>query len=321
MSQWGWPPPPLPQALRYRLIIVHERSLPSTTASAIRRHEVAKAKRIQAGVQRDRIEQKRRYVLRAMPATSRHKFFECETQSPAAGTRPSRSRRSAYERPVERCTREDRGTLASRTRLNLRGATMATNPPNDVEQLRSVFRESVSHHWVLFLSEGIALLILGTLAIIVPVLASLAAAFLLGWILLLSGIVGLIATIRARHAPGLWWSLISALVGIVAGALLLGWPLQGAFSLTVVLIAFLILEGIVSILYALEHRRGLSGRWHWMLASGILDLALGGIILAGLPGSAVWALGIIIGINMIFGGWALIAMALAARAHAPGSSA
>jgi len=198
---------------------------------------------------------------------------------------------------------------------------MATNPPNDVEQLRSVFRESVSHHWVLFLSEGIALLILGTLAIIVPVLASLAAAFLLGWILLLSGIVGLIATIRARHAPGLWWSLISALVGIVAGALLLGWPLQGAFSLTVVLIAFLILEGIVSILYALEHRRGLSGRWHWMLASGILDLALGGIILAGLPGSAVWALGIIIGINMIFGGWALIAMALAARAHAPGSSA
>jgi uncharacterized membrane protein HdeD (DUF308 family) len=198
---------------------------------------------------------------------------------------------------------------------------MATNPPNDVQQLRSVFRESVGQHWVLFLSEGIALLILGTLAIVVPVLASLAATFLLGWILLLSGIVGLIATIRARHAPGLWWSLISALVGIVAGALLLGWPLQGAFSLTVVLIAFLILEGIVSILYALEHRRGLSGRWHWMLASGILDLALGGIILAGLPGSAVWALGIIIGINMIFGGWALIAMALAARGHAPGSSA
>ncbi|MGB7603367.1 MAG: HdeD family acid-resistance protein [Candidatus Sulfotelmatobacter sp.] len=198
---------------------------------------------------------------------------------------------------------------------------MATNPSNDAQQLRSVFRETVGHHWVLFLSEGIALLILGTLAIIVPVLASLAATFLLGWILLLSGIVGLIATIRARHAPGLWWSLISALVGIVAGALLLGWPLQGTFSLTVVLIAFLILEGIVSILYALEHRRGLSGRWHWMLASGILDLALGGIILAGLPGSAVWALGIIIGINMIFGGWALIAMALAARANAPGSSA
>jgi uncharacterized membrane protein HdeD (DUF308 family) len=58
-----------------------------------------------------------------------------------------------------------------------------------------------------------------------------------------------------------------------------------------------------------------------MLASGILDLILGAILLAGLPGSAVWALGIIIGINMIFGGWALIAMALAARANALGSPA
>jgi uncharacterized membrane protein HdeD (DUF308 family) len=198
---------------------------------------------------------------------------------------------------------------------------MATNPSNDVQRLRSVFRETVGHHRVLFLSEGIALLVLGTLAIIVPALASLAATLVLGWILLLSGIVGLIATIRARHAPGLWWSLISALIGIVAGALLLGWPLQGMFSLTAVLIAFLILEGVVSILYALEHRRGVSGRWGWMLASGILDLVLGGLLLAGLPGSAVWALGIIIGINMIFGGWALIAMALAARASAPGSPA
>jgi len=198
---------------------------------------------------------------------------------------------------------------------------MATNPSKDIPQLRSVFRETVGHHWILFLSEGIALLILGALAIIVPALVSLAATLALGWILLLSGIVGLIATIRARRAPGLWWSLISALIGIVAGALLLGWPLRGMLSLTAVLIAFLILEGVVSILYALEHRRGLSGHWGWMLASGLLDLALGGIVLAGLPGSAVWALGIIIGINMIFGGWALIAMALAARGHPSGSRA
>lgn len=198
---------------------------------------------------------------------------------------------------------------------------MATNPSNDVQRLRSVFRQTVGHHWVLFLSEGIALLVLGTLAIIVPALASLAATLVLGWILLLSGIVGLIATIRARHAPGLWWSLISALIGIVAGAILLGRPVQGLFSLTAVLIAFLILEGVASILYALEHRRSLSGRWSWMLSSGILDLVLAAILLAGLPGSAVWALGIIIGINMIFGGWALIAMALAARANVPGSPA
>jgi uncharacterized membrane protein HdeD (DUF308 family) len=66
-------------------------------------------------------------------------------------------------------------------------------------------------------------------------------------------------------------------------------------------------------MYALEHRSGLSGRWGWMLASGFLDVFLGVILLLGLPGTALWALGLLIGINMLFGGWALILMALHAR--------
>ncbi len=189
---------------------------------------------------------------------------------------------------------------------------MAINP-GDAREIGSAFTRTVRHHWVLFLSEGIALVVLGTLAILVPTLASLAATVVFGWILLLSGVIGLIATVRARHAPGLAWSLLSALLGIVAGALLLGFPAQGLFSLTAVLIAFLVIEGILSILYALEHRRGVSGRWGWMLASGVVDLVLGAILFAGLPGSAAWALGLLIGINMIFGGWALMLMALAAR--------
>jgi uncharacterized membrane protein HdeD (DUF308 family) len=190
---------------------------------------------------------------------------------------------------------------------------MAINPTGDIA---SAFRQTIREHWVLFLSEGIALLILGMLAIFLPGVASLAATVIFGWLLLLSGIIGLIATFRARHAPGFWWSLLSALLGIIAGALLLGWPLQGVFSLTAVLIAFLLIEGILSIFYALEHRRGLSGRWGWMLASGVVDVVLAVILFAGLPGSAVWALGLLIGINMIFGGWALIMMALDARGPA-----
>lgn len=180
-------------------------------------------------------------------------------------------------------------------------------------QIRAAFRESVRHHWVMFLIEGIALVLLGGFAIFAPQIASIAATLFFGWILLLSGAVGFIATVRARHAPGFVWSLVSALLGIAAGIILLGWPVQGTFSLTAVLIAFLLIEGVVSILYALEHRRGLSGRWGWMLASGVLDIVLGAILLAGLPGTALWALGLLIGINMIFGGWALIGMALASR--------
>jgi len=87
-------------------------------------------------------------------------------------------------------------------------------------------------------------------------------------------------------------------------------------SLTFVLIAFFIIEGIASIMYGIEHRNQLTGRWGWMVVSGVIDLILAGIILAGLPGTAAWAIGLLVGINMLFGGTAMIAMALAAR-HAP----
>ncbi len=190
---------------------------------------------------------------------------------------------------------------------------MAAARSDDVRQTGYPIGGAVRRHWGLFLSEGIALVILGVLALLAPMVASVAATVLFGWLLLLSGIVGLIATVRARHAPGFWWSLLSAFIGIVAGVLLLGWPLLGTLSLTAVLIAFLLAEGAVSVLYALEHRNALSGRWGWMLASGIIDIVLGALLLIGLPGTALWALGLLLGINLIFGGWALIFMALHAR--------
>jgi uncharacterized membrane protein HdeD (DUF308 family) len=198
---------------------------------------------------------------------------------------------------------------------------MTTTQPDEVREVRIQLSGAVRRHWVLFLSEGIALVILGVLAIMAPTIASVAATVFFGWILLLSGVIGLIATLRARGAPGFGWSLLSALVGIVAGVLLLGWPLSGAVSLTAVLIAFLLVEGGVSIMYALEHRNAPSGRWGWMLASGILDVFLGVLLLIGLPGTALWALGLLVGINMLFGGWALILMALHARPAVAASAA
>ena len=190
---------------------------------------------------------------------------------------------------------------------------MAAARSDDVRETGYHLGGALRRHWVLFLIEGIVLVILGILALLAPVIASVAATVLFGWLLLLSGVIGLVTTFRARNAPGFWWSLLSALIGIVAGVLLLGWPLLGTLSLTAVLIAFLLAEGVVSILYALEHRNALSGRWGWMLASGIIDVGLGVLLAIGLPGTAMWALGLLLGINLIFGGWALIFMALHAR--------
>jgi uncharacterized membrane protein HdeD (DUF308 family) len=197
---------------------------------------------------------------------------------------------------------------------------MTASQSDEVRDVREQLRAAVRRHWVWFFAEGIVLVILGILALMAPSIASVAATVFFGWILLLSGVVGLISTWRARTAPGFGWSLLSALVGIVAGVLLLAWPLSGTLSLTAVLIAFLLLEGGVSIMYALEHRGALSGQWGWMLASGILDVILGVLLLIGLPGTALWALGLLVGINMLFGGWALILMALHARPAVAGAA-
>jgi uncharacterized membrane protein HdeD (DUF308 family) len=175
----------------------------------------------------------------------------------------------------------------------------------------------VSEHWKLFLVEGIVLVVLGLLAVAVPLLAGLTVAIVFGWLFLISGIVGLFTTFAMRHAPGFWWSLLSAVLGIVVGGWLLVQPGLGLVSLTYLLIAFFIVEGVATIMFAIEHRRALSGRWGWMLVSGIVDLFLAAIILAGLPGTVEWALGLIVGINMVFGGASMIGMAWAAYARTP----
>jgi uncharacterized membrane protein HdeD (DUF308 family) len=187
----------------------------------------------------------------------------------------------------------------------------------DSARIQTAVAKTLHAHWRLFLIEGVALLILGLLAIIVPRVATVALELLLGWLLLISGVIGLITTLRMRSAPGLGWAMVSAFLAIAVGLVLLWWPLSGAITMALILTVFFLIEGIASILYALDHRRELSGRWGWMLFSGITDLVLAGLIFLGLPGTAAWAIGLLVGINMIFGGSALIGMALRARGAAP----
>jgi len=186
---------------------------------------------------------------------------------------------------------------------------MSTNQAD----IQSAVTKALHEHWKLYLTEGIVLVALGLIAIVIPPVATLAVTILFGWLFLISGIVGLVTTFMMRHAPGFWWSLISAALGVLVGGMLLAQPVQGALSLTLVLAAFFVVEGVVSIMFALDHKRELSGRWGFMLVSGVVDLALAVMIIAGLPSTAAWAIGLLVGINMVFGGTALIAMALHAR--------
>src|ERR1700758_2845247 len=183
----------------------------------------------------------------------------------------------------------------------------------EIKRLQSRMRAAVSEHWKAFLIEGILLVILGLAAMIVPPLASLAVTIFVGWMFLISGIAGLALTFWARGMPGFWWSLISAVLAIAAGAILLARPMQGVLTLTIVLGAFFLAEGVATIMYALEHRRELSGRSSWLIVSGAVDIIIAGLIITGLPSSAEWAIGLLVGINLLFGGSSLIGMALAAR--------
>jgi uncharacterized membrane protein HdeD (DUF308 family) len=192
---------------------------------------------------------------------------------------------------------------------------MSMNQSND--PLRVDAARTIREHSLLFIIEGIVLVVLGLLAVLLPPLATLGVTLFLGWLFLISGIMGLIATFWARQAPGFWWSLLSAVLGIAVGLVLLASPVSGAVSLTLVLSVFFAVEGIASIMYALDHRQQLSGRWGFMLFSGLIDLILAAMILIGLPGTAAWAIGLLVGINMIFGGSALIAMGLHARNSSP----
>ncbi len=186
----------------------------------------------------------------------------------------------------------------------------------DIARLSSGAEHTLEAHWRLFLAEGIGLIVLGIAALILPSLASIGVALVLGWLLLFGGAFGLLTTAIGRHAPGVWWSLLSSLGAMTAGALLFGWPAIGALSLTLILTVFLAADGVFTIMMALAYRRALHHRWGWLLVNGALDLFLAAIIAVALPASALWAVGIIVGVDLLFGGASLVALSLAARSNA-----
>jgi uncharacterized membrane protein HdeD (DUF308 family) len=176
------------------------------------------------------------------------------------------------------------------------------------EELRAL-PQSVYEQRVSCSVEGVLLVVTSSLVIATLSLVTVAVTSFLGWLFLVSGIVGLVTPFWARLMPGFCWSLLSATLVIAAGIILLEWAVPGAISLTLLLIVFFIIEGVLSIMYALEHKRALSDRWGWMLVSGIIGFILAAVIWAGLPGTVEWLLGMLVGINMLCRGSAKIAMA------------
>ena len=189
----------------------------------------------------------------------------------------------------------------------------------DIGGLQRQLALTIHAHWKLFLAQGIVMMVLGFLAVVEPNVATLAVTLFVGWLFFIAGVFRAASAWHSRNMPGFGWSMLTALLSVILGLILILRPLAGVLTLTMVLIAFFIVEGVASIMGAIQHRQHLRS-WGWVLFSGIVDLFLAYLIWAGWPSSADWAIGLLVGINMLFLGLSLVMTALAARVmRDPGS--
>jgi uncharacterized membrane protein HdeD (DUF308 family) len=188
----------------------------------------------------------------------------------------------------------------------------------EANEMRRGIEETMRAHWALFVTQGVIMMILGMLAVIWPQISTIAVDVYIGWMFLLSGIVGLVTMFLAPSVSAFLWSLLTAALSLVVGVMLLWHPVEGTVSLTLVLIAFFIAEGIFQIAAAIRDRDAFPDSWGWMVMSGVTDLILAWLIISGWPGTATWALGLIAGASLITSGLAITMAALAGRSLVKG---
>lgn len=175
----------------------------------------------------------------------------------------------------------------------------------------STLSDVLRHHRGWLLALGLVQIVLGSTAICVPIIGTVASALFVGWLFLVAGVAQVVHAFQGRGAKGFLLHLLSGLLYLAAGTMILLYPMGGALTLTVFLAAFLLVEGGVRMWLGIQLRP--AEGWGWVLVSGILGVFVGAMIWSQLPSSAVWALGTLVGINFLFSGVLLFSLALRAR--------
>jgi uncharacterized membrane protein HdeD (DUF308 family) len=185
-----------------------------------------------------------------------------------------------------------------------------------IEQRLAETRQLISEKWGWFLALGIVLIVVGMAAIVFPLVSTIAAKIMLGWLFLIGGVFMVLHAFSSQGWQGFVWSLLIGVLYLIAGGYLAFFPLTGLLTLAILLAALFLAEGIAEIIMAFKVRP--HEGWGFMLLSGIAALAVGVMIALDLPSSATWALGLLVGINLLFSGWSYIFLALAGRRVAEG---
>ena len=186
---------------------------------------------------------------------------------------------------------------------------MALSLDAAAEVFREAMRDTVRRYALWYLIQGILLIAAGMLAIIYPVISSAAVVVLLGWLLIISGVVQGFSLIGAGQVRHFWLQLIS--VAVLIGFLFLRDPAQGMATITLLLIVFFMIEGISKVVFALTIRP--FPNWGWVLASGLVGIVLALILWANLPVTALWLVGVLLGLQLISVGAAIAYLAWQVR--------
>ncbi len=188
---------------------------------------------------------------------------------------------------------------------------MMTSLEFAAQSMREAMRVTVRRHSLWYLVQSALMIVGGFIALIYPILSSFAVVLFLGWILIITGIVQGISLIGAQNVPHFWLQLVSVVLSVIVGVLLLRHPGAGLLTLTLLLIVFFMVEGISKLIFALTIRP--FPNWGWVLASGIVGILLSFYLWASLPVTAIWLLGVLLGIQLICEGAALGYMAWRVR--------
>jgi len=171
------------------------------------------------------------------------------------------------------------------------------------QAMREAMRETVKRQSLWYLVQSALMILGGILALFYPILSSFAVVLFLGWVLIISGVVQGISLIGAQHVPHFWLQLVSVVLSVIVGLLFLRHTGEGLLTLTLLLIVFFMVEGISKIIFALTIRP--FPNWGWVLVSGVIGILLSFYLWASLPVTAIWLLGVLLGIQLICEGVAL----------------
>jgi uncharacterized membrane protein HdeD (DUF308 family) len=170
--------------------------------------------------------------------------------------------------------------------------------------------DEARRHWGRFLVLGIALIVLGSVALGAAWLTTLASVLLFGWLLIFSGVMETVAAFWAGQWSGFFLHLLSGVLNVVVGVLILAHPGAVAVGLTLLLAVFFLVAGLFRIIAAFALR---FPNWGWALLGGVITTILGAMIWAEWPSSALWVIGTFVGIELLFRRWGWVMFALAAR--------